>query len=100
MLRALGRMRRANESSHGEKIGGHRQRLRRILPDPTLHELYNLPVISPRSFARSRNAPANIDSPMLFRFVLVSMLLHMLVLLIFGTSTGGRGAQRGDGAWG
>jgi hypothetical protein len=52
-----------------------------------------------RSFASPHDAPATFESR-LFRFVLISMLLHALALLVFGTSSGGRGAQHGAEPWG
>ena len=49
-----------------------------------------------RKTIRSRIAPFHVESPMLLQFVLLSMLLHLLVVLVFGTSTTS-GARRGDG---
>ena len=60
-----------------------------------------------RSFAarcpgRSRDrVPPRRTSSTLLRFVLLSMALHTLVILVFGTaSTGGGGGRRGEGAAG
>ncbi len=53
-----------------------------------------------RSLARPRDAPPTMESSLLLRFVLISMLLHALVLLVFGTAAGGRGARSGDSSWG
>jgi len=54
------------------------------------------PLPTPSSSVRSRIARVSEDSPLLLQFVLLSMLLHMLVVLMFGTATVG-GARRGDG---
>ena len=51
---------------------------------------------TPSLSIRSRFAQLNEESPLLLQFVLLSMLLHMLVVLMFGTATMG-GARRGDG---
>jgi hypothetical protein len=42
------------------------------------------------------HSPLRVESPLLLQFVLLSMLLHLLVVLLFGTATTG-GARRGDG---
>jgi hypothetical protein len=54
------------------------------------------PLITPSLSARSRIARLHDESPLLLQFVLLSMLLHVLVVLMFGTATLG-GARRGDG---
>jgi hypothetical protein len=41
-------------------------------------------------------SPLHAESSLLLQFVLLSMLLHLLVVLLFGTATSG-GARRGDG---
>jgi hypothetical protein len=51
---------------------------------------------TPSPSVRSRIARLSEESPLLLQFVLLSMLLHMLVVLMFGTATLG-GARRGDG---
>ena len=45
---------------------------------------------------RFRNSPANVVSPTLLQFVLLSMLLHLLLVLFFGTTQSGS-SRRGDG---
>lgn len=40
-----------------------------------------------------------VDSPTMVQFVVLSMLLHLLVILLFGTAPG-TGARRGEGWWG
>jgi hypothetical protein len=40
-----------------------------------------------------------VDSPTMLQFVVLSMLLHLLVILLFGTAPGA-GALRGEGWWG
>ena len=59
----------------------------------------NLPLIAHRSFARPRHSPATLEPPTLVRFVILSMLLHVLVVLFFGSANGGAG-RREDGSWG
>jgi hypothetical protein len=49
--------------------------------------------------ARRRRSPAVIEPPTLTQFVLLSMALHVLVIVLFGTASGG-GARRGEGWWG
>jgi len=49
-----------------------------------------------RNFARPRYSPANAESPTLLQFVFLSMLLHMLLVVLFGNTISG-GARRGDG---
>ena len=49
-----------------------------------------------RNFARRPLPSDEAGSPMLLQFVLLSMLLHVLVVLIFGSATMS-GARRGDG---
>ena len=67
---------------------------RRRDPDPP-------PVTDSRTSRRLHDLRARLDSDasLLLRFVLLSMLLHALVLLVFGTAPGIRGAQRGEGGW-
>ena len=50
-------------------------------------------------FTRRRGSPAAIEPPTLLQFVLLSMALHVLVIVLFGTASGG-GARRGEGWWG
>jgi hypothetical protein len=47
---------------------------------------------------RLRTAPVDAEPPPLFQFVVLSMLLHLLVVIVFGNPTGT--ARRGDGWWG
>ena len=55
----------------------------------------------PVSKSVPRSRPAEADVSTLLRFVLLSMALHALVILVFGTaSTGGGGGRRGEGAAG
>ena len=49
-----------------------------------------------RKSARPRHWPANAESPTLLQFVFLSMLLHMLLVVLFGNTISG-GARRGDG---
>jgi hypothetical protein len=49
-----------------------------------------------RKPARPRHSPANAESPTLLQFVFLSMLLHMLLVVLFGNTISG-GARRGDG---
>src|SRR5215468_5309391 len=49
--------------------------------------------------ARRRGSPTAIESPTLIQFVLLSVLVHVLVILLFGTQTGG-GGRRSEGWWG
>jgi hypothetical protein len=53
---------------------------------------------SPRS-PRHRYARQAIDSPELFQFVVLSMLLHVLAIVVFGVAPGA-GPRRGDNWWG
>ena len=63
-----------------------------MLPVPDLR----LPLTTPSLSVRSRIARLGEESPLLLQFVLLSMLLHMLVVLMFGTATIG-GARRAEG---
>jgi hypothetical protein len=47
-----------------------------------------------RASARARNRSTRIDEPTLLQFVLLSMLLHILAIVMFGTTN--RGVGRGD----
>ena len=49
-----------------------------------------------RLFAARAGGGFDADVAKLLRFVLLSMALHALVVLIFGTATGGIGGRRGD----
>ncbi len=49
-----------------------------------------------RLFAARAGGGFDADVGKLLRFVLLSMALHALVVLIFGTATGGIGGRRGD----
>ena len=49
-----------------------------------------------RKSAHSRYAPAHVEPPTLVQFVFLSMLLHMLLVVLFGNTISG-GARRGDG---
>jgi hypothetical protein len=53
-------------------------------------------VTTQRTYARPQNSPANVVSPTLLQFVLLSMLLHLLLVVLFGNSPSGS-ARRGDG---
>src|SRR5262249_4072853 len=57
-------------------------------------------VTASRIFRRPHDPQQSADSSLLLRFVLLSMLLHALMLLVFGTSPVGRGAQRDEGGSG
>src|SRR5580765_2982769 len=48
---------------------------------------------------RPGRSPAAIEPPTVVQFVLLSMLLHLLVILLFGTESGS-GGRRGEGWWG
>ena len=56
-------------------------------------------VIAHRRFTRPRYSPDTVEPPTLVRFVILSVLLHVLVVLFFGSATGGAG-RRDDGSWG
>ena len=49
-----------------------------------------------RRIARLPYSSIKVESPVLLQFVLLSMLLHVLVVVIFGNTSSG-GARRGDG---
>lgn len=51
-----------------------------------------------RNAARSGSRTAAIDPPTLLQFVLLSMLLHLLLVVLFGNPTGG--ARRDEAWWG
>jgi hypothetical protein len=73
----------------GRGILGHRRSraaCARIAPPVTTH----------RRSARTPYPSARVDSPTLLQFVFLSMLLHLLFVVLFGTTTSG-GARRGDG---
>jgi hypothetical protein len=53
-------------------------------------------VTTQKKSSHSRISPLHAESSLLLQFVLLSMLLHLLVVLLFGTATSG-GARRGDG---
>ena len=48
---------------------------------------------------RSRQSPATVDRPTLTQFVVLSILLHMLAIALFGNTTGA-GGRRGGVFWG
>jgi hypothetical protein len=56
-------------------------------------------VIKQRRLNRSRQSPATADRPTLAQFVILSMLLHMLAIALFGNTASG-GARRGGVFWG
>ena len=56
-------------------------------------------VITPRGYARTRLPSAPVEPPTLVRFVVLSMMLHVLVVVFFGNTTGG-GGRRGDASLG
>ena len=49
-----------------------------------------------RNRARPRYSSATVEAPTLFQFVVLSMLLHVLLIVLFGNPTGG--ARRGEGS--
>lgn len=55
--------------------------------------------MGPTPNTRSRNRALRIEPPPLLQFVLLSLLLHMLIVLLFGT-TNYSNARRGDGMFG
>lgn len=56
-------------------------------------------MITLRRSARPGSPATTVEPPTLMRFVLLSMLLHVLVIVVFGTAPGG-GARRDGGSWG
>lgn len=52
----------------------------------------------PSTSSRRRYAPAQVEQPKLFEFLILSMLIHVLVIVLFGNATGGAG-RRGEEWW-
>jgi hypothetical protein len=57
-----------------------------------------MPVKVERKRARARSRSIAVDQPTLLQFLLLSMLLHVLLIVLFGNPTGG--ARRSEGWWG
>ena len=70
-----------------------------VRPPPRIRNCPDSLVTPRRDFVRLQTFPSPVEVPMLYRFVFVSMLLHALVLITFGTTTSG-GARSGASPWG
>ena len=51
------------------------------------------------SFSRRRNASTRVAQPSLFEFLILSLLLHLLVIVLFGNPSGGS-LRRDEESWG
>ena len=70
-----------------ESTSARRKERRSATPRPETIRCAALHVSAPARYRRARQSLVFVDQPRLFRFVVLSMLLHLWIVVLFGTST-------------